>query len=77
MGANEVLKRLALSVKAQKMGAEREEDKVLVVQLVLAINVKDKVLRPLNQLPNPSNLNLASKASSMNRVSRYVHRHKE
>jgi hypothetical protein len=50
------------------MGAEGEEDKVLVVQLVFAIHMQDKELRPLNQLPNPSNLNLASEASTMNRI---------
>ena len=57
-----------VSVPAQVMGAEGEEDKVLVVQLVLAINMQDKEARPLNQLPNPSNLNLTSEACTMNRI---------
>ena len=57
-----------VSVPAQEMGAECEEDKIQVVQLVFSINMQDKVLRPSNQLPNPSNLNLASEASTMNRI---------
>ena len=68
---------MVVVVPAQVMDAERDEDKILVVQLVFAIQMEDKKLGPPNELPNPSNLNLASKARSMHRISRRVHRHEE
>ena len=68
---------MVVVVPAQVMDAERDEDTILVVQLVFAIQMEDKKLGPPNELPNPSNLNLASKARSMHRISRRVHRHEE
>ena len=45
---------MVVVVPAQVMDAERDEDTILVVQLVFAIQMEDKKLGPPNELPNPS-----------------------